>query len=180
MGAERLAERLKETLERLPKEGLVASKVVGLVSRLTQLVYTVGQVISEAKCVAKARGDVRGEGGASQYTIYTTSCAGIIVLEDEGVSTVWKIGSHAFAAKLASREVMVENKYVGVTIMPEEVRVRIASNDGKKEIAVKLADAQTIYAGYHKISYALKRLESHLRAAQKDLAACERSAAIQC
>ena len=177
MPAERLVSRLEEIVDRLPKEGLAASKVVGLVSRLAQLASTVDTVISKAKCVAEARG---GKKEARGVSLYATGCAGIHASEEDGVLRLWKVGSHAFAARLAGLEASVEDELVGITVTPEEVRVRIVSGDGKTEETVKLSDVATIYSGYQMISYVLKKLESHLRAAERDLAACERASAIQC
>ena len=177
MSAARLLGRLKDLIDALPKEGLKASKAVSLVSRLASLVTRIDESISKAECLAAAKGKQVKSGGA---VLHNTGCAGIYAETEDGIKRVWKVGSHAFTARILEDSAEIEDGEVGIIIKPDEVVVKMVTGESKREEATKLADVETIYSGYYNISYVLRKLEAHLRTIESDLAKCARETGAQC
>jgi hypothetical protein len=177
VSAARLLGKLEDLMDALPKEGLKAAKVVSLVSRLADLVTRIDESISKAECLAAVKGRQAKSGGA---VLHNTGCAGIFAEMEDGVKRVWKVGSHAFTARILEDAVEIEDEEVGITIKPDEVVIKMLAGESKREEATRLTDVETIYSGYYNISYVLRKLEAHLRAIESDLAKCARETGAQC
>ncbi|GAB6147793.1 hypothetical protein [Stetteria hydrogenophila] len=177
MSAEALVKRLERLMESFPKSGLKATRVTGLVLRLAGLASRLEAIASRAECLATVKG-LQAKSGAG--ILYNTGCAGIYALAGEGSVRVWKIGSHAFSASIEDGAVSVDDENVGITVTPGRLVLRLRAGDTRKPEEVELTDVETIYTRYYLISYALKRLEAHLRAVETDLAKCSREAGARC
>lgn len=177
MSAARLVGRLEDLIDRLPKEGLKAAKVVNLVARLADLASRIDEAISRAQCIAEARGSQVKRGNT---TLHDPKCAGIFVAVEDGSKRIWKIRNSTFSARITGDTVEIEDEEVGIRITAGEVTVKIIAGDSKKEEPTELSDLDSIYSGYHSVSYVLKRVEAHVRVLESDLAKCARESGTQC
>jgi hypothetical protein len=166
-----IVSRLDAVLDALPKEGMKAAVVLGIVERIRELADLAVRAQKLVECLGSSRGYCRG-------LLCNPNCARIYMVREGDTVRIGKFRSNAAGIAISPGAVKISTKGYSLEIRGDGTAV-ISIPGGIVE-GINLREVDEAYKSSYKLKYVVRRVGSPLEVIVGDLQACARASAIVC
>ncbi len=163
--------RLESALNALPKEGMKAAVVLGVVERVKEMIDEAIKINHYIKCLSNARGYCKNN-------FCNPNCAHIYSEEKENTTTIGKYKNTPLGIEITPETTTFRTKELSL-IIDNTGRITVQYSGGH-QITVTASKLDEVYDNSYTIKYAIRKIGKPLRIMLEDLVNCAKANAIVC
>ncbi|MEN3000075.1 MAG: hypothetical protein ABDH61_05835 [Acidilobaceae archaeon] len=159
-----------------PKKGFKQTLALSQLSRVDWLVRQCKTLFARAQCVTNAIGSCRGE----RLKICDANCAGIMMMEEPELSSVWKSSGDPISVRVTEGGIELSSKDYMLRIAGSRLFISLPGTAGRVEREVDMEDVEALYSNIDYVKHVMKDFELEVENMLRNLALCARANARVC
>ncbi len=164
---------LDNIIERMPKEGYMASVVLGVLEAIRGVLRDIGVIEKKIVCIATAKDSCKNQ-------LCDPGCGGIVKIEFNSTSTIVKQKNNPFSIRVSNGLIEIGSKMAKIRLEGNVMEISLPSGESLERTRIDLSDRDQVYENVYTIKYAMKTIISPLRKSIAILNNCARNRAIVC
>ncbi|MEB3789745.1 MAG: hypothetical protein GSR72_07645 [Desulfurococcales archaeon] len=166
-----IVSRLESILDAMPKEGMRAAIVQGVVERVKEMIEEALKAQNYITCLANAR-------GYCKENYCNPKCSHIYMDKTENATIIGKFYNNPIGIELKADQAAFKTQDIKMTVASNGT-ITVEYPNGEK-VTIETTNMNSVYKNNYIIKYAIRKIGRPLRILLEDLVKCARENAIVC